>query len=160
MLSFIRRGLADFSISRSLARARGWGIPVPGDPSQVMYVWFDALANYITALGYGSGGTLYEHYWVRGDRRVHVIGKGILRFHAVYWPAMLLSAGVPLPTELLVHGYVTINGEKISKFTRQHSRPAGPGRRLRSGRAALLRARPVAFRGGRRFHPGALRRRL
>jgi methionyl-tRNA synthetase len=115
VLSFIRRGLADFSISRSLARARGWGIPVPGDPNQVMYVWFDALANYITALGYGSGGALYEHYSVHGDRRVHVIGKGILRFHAVYWPAMLLSAGVPLPTELLVHGYATINGEKISK---------------------------------------------
>jgi methionyl-tRNA synthetase len=115
VLSFIRRGLSDFSISRSLARARGWGIPVPGDPGQVIYVWFDALANYITALGYGAGGALYKHYWLGGDRRVHVIGKGIVRFHAVYWPAMLLSASAPLPTELLVHGYVTINGEKISK---------------------------------------------
>jgi methionyl-tRNA synthetase len=115
VLSFIRLGLADFSVSRSRARAHGWGVPVPGDPDQVMYVWFDALGNYITALGYADEGTLYQRYWVENPNRVHVIGKGIIRFHAVYWPAMLLSADVPLPTTIFVHGYVTVEGEKISK---------------------------------------------
>ena len=115
VLSFIRRGLVDFSVSRSKARAHGWGIPVPGDPDQVMYVWFDALGNYITALNYASEDDLYRHYWSGNPSRVHVIGKGILRFHAVYWPAMLLSAGAPLPTTIFVHGYVTIEGDKISK---------------------------------------------
>ncbi len=113
--SFIGRGLEDFSISRSRARARGWGIEVPGDPDQVMYVWLDALANYITALGYATDGELYRRYWVENPHRVHVIGKGILRFHAVYWPAMLLSAGEPLPTTIFVHGYLTIGGQKMSK---------------------------------------------
>jgi methionyl-tRNA synthetase len=115
VLSFIRMGLQDFSISRSQARAHGWGIPVPGDPSQVMYVWFDALGNYITALGYADDGPLYQRYWVNNPNRTHVIGKGIIRFHAVYWPAMLLAAGVPLPSTIFVHGYVTVDGVKISK---------------------------------------------
>ena len=115
VLSFIRGGLQDFSISRSQLRARGWGIPVPDDPEQVMYVWFDALGNYITALDYGNDGPLYQHYWVENPERVHVIGKGIIRFHSVYWPAMLLSAGVPLPTTIFVHGYVTVSNEKMSK---------------------------------------------
>jgi methionyl-tRNA synthetase len=115
VLSFIRMGLADFSISRSRARAHGWGVPVPGDPDQVMYVWYDALGNYITALDYANDGPLYQRYWVHNPNRVHVIGKGIIRFHTVYWPAMLLSAGVPLPTTVFVHGYVTFEGGKISK---------------------------------------------
>src|SRR6185437_11226529 len=113
--SFVARGLEDFSLSRSRARARGWGVEVPNDPEQVMYVWFDALANYITALDYGRDQQLYRHYWVENPQRVHVIGKGILRFHAVYWPGMLLSAGEPLPTTIFVHGYLTIDGEKMSK---------------------------------------------
>lgn len=115
VLSFIRHGLEDFSVSRSQARARGWGIPVPGDPDQVMYVWFDALGNYISALGYAGNDERYTRYWVENPHRVHVIGKGIVRFHAIYWPAMLLSAGVPLPTEVFVHGYVTVEGQKIGK---------------------------------------------
>ena len=132
VLSFIRGGLTDLSISRSKVRARGWGIPTPGDPDQVVYVWFDALANYITVLDYVStpdpaaaqdgepvlpddGSTLYRRYWAGNPSRVHVIGKGILRFHAVYWPAFLLSAGLPLPTTILVHGYLTVDGQKISK---------------------------------------------
>jgi methionyl-tRNA synthetase len=115
VLSFIRGGLNDFSISRSQERAHGWGIPVPGDPQQVIYVWFDALTNYITALGYADDSPVYERYWVQNPDRVHVIGKGVIRFHAVYWPAMLLSANAPLPTTILVHDYVTINGGKISK---------------------------------------------
>lgn len=115
VVSFIERGLEDFSISRSHIRAHGWGVPVPGDDSQVMYVWFDALANYITALDYGSEGDLYKDWWVNGDETVHVVGKGITRFHAIYWPAMLLSAGVPLPNKLFVHGYIHSGGEKMSK---------------------------------------------
>jgi methionyl-tRNA synthetase len=115
VLSFIAGGLEDFSVSRSTARARGWGIPVPGDPSQVIYVWWDALGNYITSLGYGTGGGDYRRWWTESDRRVHLAGKGVVRFHAVYWPAILLSAGEPLPTDILVHDYLTLRGSKISK---------------------------------------------
>ncbi|HEU5195362.1 MAG TPA: methionine--tRNA ligase, partial [Methylomirabilota bacterium] len=79
--AFVARGLTDFSISRTRQRARGWGLPVPGDPGQVIYVWFDALTNYITALGYGTDEARYRRYWCDNPRRVHVIGKDILRFH-------------------------------------------------------------------------------
>lgn len=103
VLGFIKNGLEDFSISRSVGRARGWGVPVPGDDSQIMYVWFDALNVYRTA----SAGM-----W---PARLHIIGKDILRFHAVYWPAMLLSSKTPLPKELFVHGFITANGQKMSK---------------------------------------------
>jgi methionyl-tRNA synthetase len=113
--AFIGRGLMDFSISRTQARARGWGIPVPGDPDQVIYVWFDALTNYLTALGYGTDPDRYRRYWIENSNRVHVIGKDILRFHAVYWPAMLLSAGAPLPTTIVVHGFLTRDGRRMSK---------------------------------------------
>jgi len=112
VLSFIRMGLEDFSISRSKKRAKNWGVPVPGDESQVMYVWFDALSNYITALDYDSNGKNFKKYW---PADVHVVGKGIIRFHAVYWPAMLMSAGLALPKKLFVHGYINIGGEKMSK---------------------------------------------
>ena len=116
VLGFIAGGLEDFSASRSVARARGWGIGVPDDPSQVIYVWWDALGNYITSLNYGARDTAdYKRWWTDADRRIHVVGKGVLRFHAVYWPAILLSAGEPLPTEIFVHDYLTIDGRKISK---------------------------------------------
>lgn len=124
--SFVARGLEDFSVSRSRQRARGWGVEVPGDPDQVMYVWFDALSNYITALDYGTDGELYRRYWLENPRRVHCIGKGIVRFHAVYWPAMLMSAGEPLPEIIFVHGYLTIAGEKISKTLGNVVPPAEP----------------------------------
>src|SRR5262245_1578961 len=113
--TFVARGLADFSVSRPRERARGWGIPVPGDPEQVVYVWFDALANYVTALGYGNGAAPFETWWRGSDDRVHVIGKGIVRFHALSWPAILLSAGEPLPSTIVVHDYLTVDGRKISK---------------------------------------------
>lgn len=112
VLSFIQMGLEDFSISRSLTRAKGWGVPVPGDSLQVMYVWFDALANYLTGLGYDRESERFSRYW---PADVHVIGKGVSRFHAIYWPAMLLSAGLPLPKRIFIHGYLTIDGNKISK---------------------------------------------
>ena len=115
VLSFIRSGLEDFSVSRSTDRARGWGIPVPGDPGQVVYVWFDALANYLTGPGYGTDDVGFRHWWEECPERVHVIGKGIIRFHAVYWLAMLLSAGIALPTTIFVHEYLTAGGRKISK---------------------------------------------
>jgi methionyl-tRNA synthetase len=115
--AFVARGLEDFSISRSRARARGWGIEVPDDPDQVMYVWFDALTNYVTALGYGSEpeNPLYGRYWQDSPARVHLIGKDILRFHAVYWPAMLLSAGAAVPTTIVAHGLLTRGGRRMSK---------------------------------------------
>ncbi|GIG59337.1 hypothetical protein Lfu02_37090 [Longispora fulva] len=115
VLAFLDGGLRDLSVSRSTDRARGWGIPVPGDPDQVVYVWWDALGNYVSSLDYGTGGAAYERWWAGADRRVHLVGKGVLRFHAVYWPALLLSAGLPLPTEILVHDYLTVDGHKISK---------------------------------------------
>lgn len=115
VLSLIRDGLQDFSVSRSKERARGWGIAVPGDPDQVIYVWFDALVNYLSALAYGTGGEPYEEWWTNADDRIHVIGKNVVRFHAVYWPAMLLSAGEPLPTTIFVHQFLTTGGRKISK---------------------------------------------
>ena len=118
VLAFIDGGLEDFSVSRPAERAGGWGIPVPGDASQVIYVWWDALCNYVTALGYGSDGAGYREWWASGaasSRRVHLLGKGVLRFHAVYWPAMLLSSGQPLPTDIVVHDYLTAGGRKISK---------------------------------------------
>ncbi|MEQ8276604.1 MAG: methionine--tRNA ligase [Deltaproteobacteria bacterium] len=106
ILAFLAGGLEDLSVSRSVERARGWGVPVPDDPSQVVYVWFDALANYFTS---------DPDYWRRADERIHVIGKGITRFHAVYWPAILLAAGEPLPTCIYVHDYITVEGNKIGK---------------------------------------------
>lgn len=115
VLGFIRGGLHDISVSRSAARARGWGVPVPDDPSQVVYVWFDALTNYLSALGYGHGSADVDRWWHAADERTHVIGKGILRFHAVYWPAFLLSAGLPTPTRIQVHPYLTAHGAKLSK---------------------------------------------
>ncbi|MFC7548161.1 methionine--tRNA ligase [Plantactinospora sp. GCM10030261] len=118
VLAFLAGGLRDFSISRSTERARGWGIAVPDDPDQVMYVWWDALGNYVTALDFGAfdgPGAAYRRWWAGADRRVHLVGKGVLRFHAIYWPAMLLSAGLPLPTDVLVHDYLTVDGRKISK---------------------------------------------
>ncbi len=107
MLSFIKRGLQDISISRSNERAKNWGVPVPGDETQRMYVWFDALNIYRSGLG-----EQYDTYW---PADVHVIGKGITRFHAIYWPAFLLSAKLPLPKSLFVHGYFTVDGQKMSK---------------------------------------------
>lgn len=115
VLALIDGGLHDFSVSRSQRRARGWGIPVPGDPDQVVYVWWDALGNYVTSLGYGTADEAFDRWWAGSRRRQHLAGKGVLRFHAVYWPAMLLSAGLPLPTDILVHDYLTVDGRKISK---------------------------------------------
>src|SRR3990172_1921284 len=103
ILSFIKDGLTDISISRSNERARGVGVPVEGDNSQKAYVWFDALNIYQTAVGFGYDENLWKEWW---PADLHIIGKDIIRFHAVYWPAILLSASLPLPKRLLVHGFI------------------------------------------------------
>ena len=110
VLSFVSGGLRDLSISRSTF---SWGIPVPDDPKHVVYVWLDALANYITALGYGSADeSKYEKYW---PADVHMIGKEIVRFHCVYWPAFLMAAGLPLPRGITAHGWLLFEENKMSK---------------------------------------------
>jgi methionyl-tRNA synthetase len=110
-LDLIKDGLADVSVSRPKKNLT-WGIPVPGDPEQIMYVWLDALANYITVIGYPDRVAEYQSFW---PADVQVIGKDILRFHAGIWPAMLMGLGLELPKKLLVHGFVNIGGSKISK---------------------------------------------
>jgi methionyl-tRNA synthetase len=115
VLRFLDSGLRDISVSRPRERARGWGIEVPGDPTQVVYVWFDALANYLAAVGFPDDEASVARRWCDAPRRVHVVGKGIARFHAVLWPAILLASGLPLPTDLLVHGYLCVDGKKIGK---------------------------------------------
>jgi methionyl-tRNA synthetase len=125
VLAFIRSGLDDISVSRSASRAHGWGIGVPDDPTQVIYVWFDALTNYVSALEYGDRNSRdYRTWWTDADHRVHVIGKGILRFHAVYWPAFLASAGEASPTRIQVHPYLTVGGQKLSKSSGNSIDPA------------------------------------
>lgn len=109
MISFIKQGLDDLCISRSTF---DWGIPVPIDEKHVIYVWLDALTNYITALGYPDEPELYEKYW---PANVHLVGKEIVRFHSIIWPAMLMSAGIPLPKQVLGHGWLLLGGEKVSK---------------------------------------------
>jgi len=115
VLSFINSGLQDFCISRTSERAKGWGIDVPNDSTQKMWVWFDALSNYIDALGYGEDSDKFKEFWQNNEFKTHVIGKGIIRFHAVYWLAMLLSAGISLPKTIFVHGYLTVDNQKMSK---------------------------------------------
>jgi methionyl-tRNA synthetase len=110
VMSFVRGGLRDLSVSRSTFQ---WGVPVPDEPGHVIYVWLDALSNYITALGYGSDNTrLYDTYW---PADLHMIGKEIVRFHCVYWPAFLMAAGLPLPKGILAHGWLLFEESKMSK---------------------------------------------
>jgi methionyl-tRNA synthetase len=109
VISLIKGGLQDFSISRTSFR---WGIPLPWDPTHVTYVWFDALTNYITAAGYASDPERFERLW---PANVHMIGKDILRFHAIYWPAMLMAGGLEPPTQVWAHGFLTVGGQKMSK---------------------------------------------
>ncbi|MFI5333064.1 MAG: methionine--tRNA ligase [Candidatus Babeliales bacterium] len=111
VINFVKAGLKDLSISRTSVR---WGIPFPDDPAHVAYVWIDALNNYITAIGYGDPARTQEfNRWWPAD--IQVLGKDILRFHAVYWPALLMATGLPVPKTLLVHGWIQINNQKMSK---------------------------------------------
>lgn len=113
VVSFVKGGLEDLCVSRTSFK---WGIPVLSNPKHVVYVWIDALTNYISALGYDSDDDrLYQKYWVNGDEVYHVVGKDILRFHAVYWPIMLMALGVPIKFKLLVHGWLLTKDSKMSK---------------------------------------------
>lgn len=112
VLSFLKEPLQDISISRSNERAKNWGVPVPSDDTQKIYVWFDALNIYQSGIGFGWDEKKYNKYW---PADLHIIGKGISRFHSVYWPAFLMSAGLNLPKALFIHGYFTVNGQKMSK---------------------------------------------
>jgi len=125
ILGFLDKGLEDICVSRSAERARNWGIPVPDEPGQKIWCWFDAVVNYISALGYGADDENFAQWWQENDNKLHVIGKGILTFHALYWPAALLSAGLALPNNLFVHGYVTVAGQKMSKSLGNIVDPAG-----------------------------------
>jgi methionyl-tRNA synthetase len=109
VVRFVEQGLQDLSISRSTF---DWGIPIPWDEGHVLYVWIDALLNYATAAGYGADEQLFDRLW---PADVHLVGKDILRFHAVIWPAMLLAAGLPLPRKVFAHGWLLVGGEKMSK---------------------------------------------
>ncbi|MEA2760028.1 MAG: methionyl-tRNA synthetase [Methylobacteriaceae bacterium] len=109
IVAFVKRGLSDLSISRTTF---AWGVLVPNDPKHVMYVWVDALTNYITATGYPDANALRAKFW---PADAHVIGKDITRFHAIYWPAFLMSAGIAVPKQIVVHGFLFNRGEKMSK---------------------------------------------
>ncbi len=109
VLGWLADGLQDFSVSRS---GTGWGIPFPGDEEHRIYVWFDALTNYVTGAGFPGDAAAFEKWW---PADVHVIGKNITRFHCLYWPAMLMSAGLPLPRQVFAHGFMLMRGEKMSK---------------------------------------------
>jgi methionyl-tRNA synthetase len=117
-VGFIRSGLQDFSISRT---SISWGVPIPWDPEHVTYVWYDALINYATAVGFGTDPERFETWW---PVTRHLIGKDILRFHCVYWPAMLLAAGLEPPRQIYVHGFLLVGGEKMSKTRLNQIAPA------------------------------------
>jgi methionyl-tRNA synthetase len=117
VLSFVKAGLRDLSVSRT---SFTWGVPVPDDPKHVMYVWFDALTNYITAVGFPDETATFEKYW---PADVHLMGKEIVRFHAVYWPAFLMAAGLPLPKRIVGHGWWMMNDAKMSKSLGNVVRP-------------------------------------
>jgi methionyl-tRNA synthetase len=130
---------------------------VPDDPGQIIYVWWDALANYITALGYGGGDELpYRDWWVNSGERVHIIGKGITRFHAVYWLALLLSAGQPLPSAIYVHEYLSAEGTKLSKSAGNAISPYDLAGRFGTDAVRWWLLRDVARRGDTDFTAGRL----
>ena len=114
VLAVVKQGLQDFSISRARVK---WGIPIPDDPSHVFYVWVDALSNYITALGYADDAPEFQKFWGKDAERMHIIGKEIIRFHCLYWPGLLIAAGLNPPSRVFAHGWMTKDGKKLSKST-------------------------------------------
>lgn len=154
VISFVKGGLKDLSISRTTF---DWGVPVPDDPKHVMYVWIDALTNYISALGYGrEDDSLYQKFW---PADVHLVGKEITRFHAVYWPAFLMAAEIPLPKKIYANGWWVVEGEKMSKSLGNVITPQTLLERYGSdgARFALLREMPFG-NDGNFVHENAVNR--
>lgn len=147
MLSLLKGGLEDISVSRA---GQAWGIPLPFDPGNVVYVWYDALINYAAAVGYGTNPEMFESWWTQpGQTRAltHLVGKDITRFHCVVWPAMLMSAGLPLPTQIFGHGWVTFKGEKMSKSLGTVVDPLEAANRLGPDPLRLYLAKEIVFGG-------------
>ncbi len=141
ILRLIEGGLEDISVSRA---GQSWGIPLPFDPGSVVYVWFDALINYASAVGLGSDAATFERWW---PADLHIIGKDITRFHAVIWPAMLLSAGLPLPREVFGHGFMTIGGQRMSKSLGTIVDPIEAANRLGVDALRLYLVKEIPFGG-------------
>ena len=139
MLRLLERGLDDISVSRTGQR---WGIPLPFDPSSVVYVWFDALINYIAAVGYGTDEARFADWW---PADLHVVGKDIVRFHAVVWPAMLMSAGIPLPRRVFGHGWVNWQGQRMSKSLGTSVDPLEAADRLGPDPLRLYLVKEIAY---------------
>ena len=139
IVSFVKRGLNDLSVSRTTF---DWGIPVPGDPKHVMYVWVDALTNYLSATGFPEADAPRAKYW---PATAHVIGKDITRFHAIYWPAFLMSAGLPVPEQIVVHGFLFSRGEKMSKSVGNVVAPADLVRNYGQDQTRYFFLREVPF---------------
>ena len=141
ILSLIKGGLIDISVSRA---GQSWGIPLPFDPGSVVYVWFDALINYASAVGLGGDQALFEKWW---PADLHVVGKDITRFHAVIWPAMLMAAKLPLPRQVFGHGFMTLNGQRMSKTLGTIVDPIEAADRLGVDPLRLYLVKEVAFGG-------------
>ena len=141
ILRLLEGGLEDISVSRA---GQSWGIPLPFDASSVVYVWFDALINYASAVGLGTDAALFERWW---PADLHVIGKDITRFHAVIWPAMLMSAGLPLPRQLFGHGFMTLNGQRLSKSLGTIVDPIEAAERLGVDPLRLYLVKEIPFGG-------------
>jgi methionyl-tRNA synthetase len=139
VMRFVEGGLQDLSVSRT---SFDWGVPVPDSPGHVMYVWLDALTNYITGVGYPEGGEGWQRYW---PADLHLIGKDVVRFHAVYWPAFLMSAELPLPKHVFGHGHVLLRGEKMSKSAGNVVDPLELARRFGTDALRYFLMREISF---------------
>jgi methionyl-tRNA synthetase len=139
ILGWLKTGLQDFSISRSTIK---WGIPFPGDDRHVVYVWGDALVNYVTGVGYGTDEAMFKKWW---PADLHVIGKDITRFHTLYWPAMLMSAGLPVPKRVYAHGFLTVHGERMSKSAGNYIDPLEAAKRFGADAVRYLLLRELPF---------------
>jgi methionyl-tRNA synthetase len=139
ILKLIEGGLEDISVSRA---GQSWGIPMPDDPSSVIYVWVDALINYLSAVGFGTSPAMVDQWW---PADLHVIGKDITRFHAVIWPAMLMSAGLPVPRQIFGHGWVNFKGEKMSKSLGTAVEPLDAAQKFGPDPLRLYLVKEIAF---------------
>jgi methionyl-tRNA synthetase len=158
VVSFVKQGLTDLSISRTTFT---WGIPVPGDPAHIMYVWLDALSNYVSALGWPGNEDdpegLFRRFW---PADLHMVGKDIVRFHAVYWPAFLQAAGLPPPRRVFAHGWWTVEGQKMSKSLGNSVKPAEMIARYGLDQVRYFLLREVPFGQDGDFSQAAMARRI